>query len=68
LIAAVPVASDEAVDKLSPDVDELFCLRLPDYFAAVGQFYCHFEQVSDEQVLEILKEENKRRPLISYSK
>lgn len=60
LIAAIPVGSDETIRRLSEDVDEMVCLRTPPFFAAVGQFYVHFEQVSDEEVLEILKEEAKR--------
>ncbi len=55
LIIAIPVASDEAITRLADDVDEIFCLRLPDNFMAVGQFYINFDQVTDEEVLEILK-------------
>jgi putative phosphoribosyl transferase len=60
LIAAMPVASEEAVARLSKDVDELVCLRMPPYFMAVGQFYLHFDQVTDEEVLEILRQEKRR--------
>jgi len=63
LIAAIPVASDEAVSRISGDVDELVCLRMPEYFMAVGQFYLQFAQVTDEQVLEILKQERSRKKL-----
>jgi putative phosphoribosyl transferase len=55
LIAAIPVASEEAVARLAADVDELICLRLPADFWAVGQFYLNFEQVTDNEVLEILR-------------
>ena len=61
LIVAIPVASEEAVNRVAPDVDELLCLRLPAYFMAVGQFYLRFEQTTDREVLEILKAENERR-------
>jgi len=61
LIVAIPVASEEAVDRVAPDVDELLCLRLPAYFMAVGQFYLRFEQTTDREVLGILKAENERR-------
>ncbi len=61
LIAAVPVASEEAVIRLAEDVDELLCLRMPPDFMAVGQFYRYFTQVTDEEVLEILKRESKRK-------
>jgi putative phosphoribosyl transferase len=61
LIAAIPVASEEAVSRLAGDVDELVCLRLPSNFFAVGQFFVQFSQVTDEEVLEILKLEQIRR-------
>jgi putative phosphoribosyl transferase len=60
LIAALPVASEEAVNRIAPEVDELLCLRMPPDFAAVGQFYYRFDQISDREVLEILKEEKIR--------
>jgi putative phosphoribosyl transferase len=61
LVVAIPVASEEAISRLSEDVDELLCLRMPDYFMAVGQFYSEFEQVTDEQVVDILSQERARR-------
>lgn len=61
LIAAIPVASEEAVARMAEDVDELVCLRLPPNFMAVGQFYIQFSQVTDEEVLEILRKEQERR-------
>ncbi|HEX7474459.1 MAG TPA: hypothetical protein VF318_00725, partial [Dehalococcoidales bacterium] len=61
LIVAIPVASEEAVNGLAPDVDELICLRMPDYFMAVGQFYRRFDQTTDEEVLKILREEKERK-------
>ena len=54
VVVAVPVAPGETVRKL--DADEIVCLRTPPNFMAVGQFYMHFEQVEDEEVLEVLKE------------
>ena len=56
IIIAVPVASEEAVTRLAEDVDEIVCLRMPVDFAAVGQFYIEFTQVTDEEVVEVLKE------------
>ncbi len=57
LIAAVPVAPEETVGLIAMDADELIVVRVPQFFAAVGQFYRQFDQVSDEEVLAILKEE-----------
>jgi predicted phosphoribosyltransferase len=55
LILALPVGPEDTLQELARDVDELLCLRAPPYFAAVGQFYQDFEQVTDEMVLDILK-------------
>jgi predicted phosphoribosyltransferase len=55
LILAVPVAPQEALRKLEPLVDELFCLVVPSPFMAVGQFYENFDQTEDEEVVELLR-------------
>ncbi len=54
LVCAVPVASREALEQVRPLCDELVCLQVPPGFEAVGQFYAHFEQVSDEAVIALL--------------
>lgn len=56
VIAAIPTASSSAVAKLEPLVDEVVCLDVPPMFSAVGQFYRHFGQTSDEEVRELLAE------------
>ncbi len=56
LIAALPVGSEETVRRLASDTDEMVCLRTPPFFAAVGQFYVQFDQLEDEDVVEILRE------------
>jgi predicted phosphoribosyltransferase len=62
LVAAIPVGPEDVVRKLARDVDELVCLRAPRFFSAVGQFYLRFEAVDDADVLQILREAEKRRP------
>lgn len=57
LISAVPVAPEDTIERLAPDADEMLILRVPRYFAAVGQFYEYFDQTGDDEVLRILKEE-----------
>jgi predicted phosphoribosyltransferase len=37
-----------------PYADELVCVHRPDFFYAVGQFYRHFPQVSDDDVVALL--------------
>jgi predicted phosphoribosyltransferase len=60
LVVALPVGPEDTVSRLAQDADEVMCLRVPPYFAAVGQFYLRFGQVEDEEVLAILKEEYRR--------
>ena len=56
LIVAVPVAPLESsiLDKLNRIADKVIVIFSPYDFAAVGQFYEHFDQVSDKEVKEIL--------------
>jgi putative phosphoribosyl transferase len=55
LILAVPVAPAQAIDELRREVDELICLHAPWNFTAVGASYQHFDQTTDEEVIELLK-------------
>jgi predicted phosphoribosyltransferase len=56
LICAVPVAPPDTVEKIRPYCDEAVCLSTPANFQAVGQFYADFNQVSDEEVMAVLKQ------------
>jgi putative phosphoribosyl transferase len=56
VIVAAPVAPDSTSAGLCAQVDRLVCLQTPPYFQAVGQFYSSFQQVTDEEVIEILNE------------
>ena len=56
LVCALPVASREALDNIRPLADEVVCLSVPDDFQAVGQFYQHFPQVQDEEVVALLQQ------------
>jgi putative phosphoribosyl transferase len=54
LICAVPVAPPETAAEVAKSCDELVCLETPEYFYAVGQFYRHFPQVEDDEVVAAL--------------
>lgn len=54
-ILAVPVASPRALRDLEPMVDRLVCLHSPEFFYAVGQFYGRFDEVTDDDVIELLE-------------
>ncbi|TAL61525.1 MAG: phosphoribosyltransferase, partial [Bacteroidetes bacterium] len=58
IIIAIPVAPPSTADKLRKIADELICLHSPLDFYGVGQFYDDFSQVSDEEVIQHLKEIN----------
>jgi predicted phosphoribosyltransferase len=54
VVLAVPVAPPEAVAALRSEADDVVCLSVPSRFAAVGEFYDDFRQVSDREVLDLL--------------
>ena len=54
LILAVPVAPPDTLKRLKNEVDEVVCLSTPPSFQAVGQFYSHFDQTSDDEVIALL--------------
>ncbi len=51
---AVPVSSKEALLKVSMEADRAEAVIVPKDFFAVGEFYEHFPQVTDEEVIELL--------------
>ena len=57
LIGAVAVASPEAARAMLHDCDAMVCLNVPMEFYAVGQFFDDFSQVTDEDVVAILKQD-----------
>ncbi len=52
---AVPVGPPDSVEALRGHVDRLICLRTPSPFMAVGCWYRDFEQVSDAEVIDLLR-------------
>jgi predicted phosphoribosyltransferase len=60
LVVAVPVASEQAAERISKEVDEFICLYTPTPFYGVGRFYENFAQTTDEEIIELLKELNSR--------
>lgn len=60
LVVAVPVASTEAAERISKEVDDFVCLYTPVPFFGVGRFYKDFSQTTDEEVFNLLKELNEK--------
>lgn len=56
IILAIPVASASTLKELAQDVDEVICLSQPKFFMAVGAHYADFRQVSDADVVDMIKE------------
>lgn len=55
VIVAAPVANKQAVEKLSKVTDEFVILHLPEHSTAVSQSFQDFREVTDEEVIEMLK-------------
>lgn len=55
IILATPVSSREAFQEISPLVDEMVVLEKPMIMFSISQFYRHFPQVSDEDVIKSLQ-------------
>jgi len=55
IIAAVPVSPEDTAELIKKEVDELIVLATPEPFGAVGMHYKDFAQISDEDVVKIIK-------------
>jgi putative phosphoribosyl transferase len=54
VVAAAPVASDEAAARIGAECDELVILEIPRSLRAIGEWYLDFSQVEDREVCELL--------------
>ncbi len=61
VVAALPVGPEDTLLKLAQDADQTICLQAPSFFSAISQFYACFNQVEDDELLEILTQESTRR-------
>jgi len=55
IIVAAPVASERITEEFEQIVDDVVILEKPAFFYAVAQAYRHWYDVSDEEVLTLLK-------------
>jgi putative phosphoribosyl transferase len=53
-VIAVPIAAPDTCEALSTQVDEIICAMTPDPMYAVGLWYEHFDQTTDDEVRELL--------------
>jgi putative phosphoribosyl transferase len=59
LIAAIPIGAKESLELLVDYADEVAVLRVPRFLGAISRFYENFGQISDAEVVAILKNANK---------
>ena len=61
IIICTPVCAINAWDMLQKEVDEIISLQTPPSFAGIGAYYHNFNQLTDNDVIELLR---KRKNLI----
>ena len=62
IVVAVPVAAPESCAELAGYVDEMICLHTPEPFRAVSLWYETFDQTSDDEVIDLLRQAREPRP------
>jgi putative phosphoribosyl transferase len=55
VIAAIPVGSPDTLDEIRALADDVVCLSAPSAFFAIGVYYDDFHQLTDEEVVDLLK-------------
>ena len=55
VVIAVPVGAAQTCAELAAVADEVICVRMPEPFSAVGQWYLNFEQTDDAEVRQLLQ-------------
>ena len=55
LILAVPVGAPDSLAALEAHADQVISLESPAGFYAIGQFYADFHQLSDQEVIDLLR-------------
>jgi predicted phosphoribosyltransferase len=58
VVLALPVGPPDTIAQLQALADDVVCLRTPSAFRGVGQFYERFDQVSDEDAIAYLHEDD----------
>jgi putative phosphoribosyl transferase len=57
VVVAVPVGARETCQRLRTVADETICAQCPEPFQAVGLWYLHFDQTTDDEVIELLRQQ-----------
>lgn len=56
MVVAVPVAPASTANKIKKLVDHFICLHTPVEFGGVGQFYEDFSEVTDQEVINLIRQ------------
>jgi putative phosphoribosyl transferase len=68
IVVAVPVGPADTVSLLEQDVDEVVTLEAPEYFlGAVGAYYADFSQLTDADVIRLMRSASRSGPPIRAS-
>lgn len=62
LVLAVPVAPTESLAELRQEADEVVCLEEYEPFGAIGLYYSDFRQVSDQEVVNTMRQSPSAKP------
>jgi len=61
LVLAVPVAPSDTIESLRAEADEVICLESPIFFGAISLYYADFSQLTDDEVVDLLKQADGKR-------
>jgi putative phosphoribosyl transferase len=67
IVVALPVAGRKVAEEIVNKVDELIVLEIPRYFRSVAEVYMKWNDVTDEEVLDLLRENIREKKLKSYN-
>jgi predicted phosphoribosyltransferase len=56
VVVAVPVGARDTCAEMAALADEVVCARMPEPFSAVGQWYLDFEQTTDSEVMDLIRD------------
>lgn len=65
IVIAAPVCGTEVKSELEKIADEVVILETPEYYHAVSQVYASFDQVSDEEALDLLETWKKEKKQVA---
>lgn len=66
LIVAVPVGAEETCAQLEREADEVVCAEIPSPFHAVGLWYRHFPQSTDDEVRQLLEDARREHEHLAH--